>query len=64
MSGTSDKIKGNVKEGAGSVTGDDKLQAEGQTDQAKGGIKEAAHKAGEKMSDMAQGAKEKITGKD
>jgi uncharacterized protein YjbJ (UPF0337 family) len=36
-----DKTKGNVKEGAGKVTGDEEMESEGKTDQAKGGIKGA-----------------------
>jgi uncharacterized protein YjbJ (UPF0337 family) len=36
-----DKTKGNVKEAAGKATGDEELEAEGQTDQAKGSLKGA-----------------------
>ncbi|MBP2472161.1 uncharacterized protein YjbJ (UPF0337 family) [Crossiella equi] len=39
-----DQLKGKVKEGVGDVTGDDKLEAEGQGDQVKGHVKEAAEK--------------------
>ena len=41
MSGESmiDKVKGNVKETVGKVTGDKEMQAEGVTDQAKGSVK-------------------------
>ena len=39
VEGTWDKLKGNVKEGVGKLTGDEKLQAEGQVDQAKGSAK-------------------------
>jgi uncharacterized protein YjbJ (UPF0337 family) len=40
-SGTADKIKGAVKEGAGKVTGDKRTETEGKTDQAKGDVKDA-----------------------
>ena len=34
--GAWDKVKGNVKEGIGKVTGDEKMLAEGKADQVKG----------------------------
>jgi uncharacterized protein YjbJ (UPF0337 family) len=37
-----DQIKGKAKEAAGKVTGDDRLEREGQTDQAKGKVKDVA----------------------
>jgi uncharacterized protein YjbJ (UPF0337 family) len=43
MSGTSDKIKGSVKETAGKAMGDKKTEVEGKMDKAKGAIKDAAH---------------------
>ena len=36
VEGAWDKLKGNVKEGVGKLTGDEKLQAEGKADQVKG----------------------------
>ena len=39
MSGTSDTIKGRVKEAAGVVTDDQKLKDEGRIDQATGTVK-------------------------
>ncbi|MDX8056298.1 MULTISPECIES: CsbD family protein [Lentzea] len=39
-----DQLKGKVKEGVGDATDDPGLQAEGQTDQSKGHLKEAAEK--------------------
>ncbi|MFD4669630.1 CsbD family protein [Lentzea sp. NPDC058450] len=39
-----DQLKGKVKEGVGDATDDPGLEAEGQTDQAKGHLKEAAEK--------------------
>jgi uncharacterized protein YjbJ (UPF0337 family) len=50
MAGTTDKVKGAVKEGAGKLTGDKRTEAEGKTDQAKGKAKNAA-------SDVKEGAK-------
>ena len=52
MSGAGDKAKGAIKEAAGKVTGDAKLQAEGKADKAKGAVKNAVG-----------GAKDAIKGK-
>ena len=52
MAGTGDKIKGAIKEVAGKLTGDKRTESEGKTDQAKGGIKNAA-----------RDLKESVTGK-
>lgn len=45
MSGTTDVVKGRLKEAAGALTGNDKLRAEGKTDQAVGKVKQVAKKA-------------------
>jgi len=45
MSGTTDVVKGRLKEAAGALTGNDKLRAEGKTDQAVGKVKQVAEKA-------------------
>jgi uncharacterized protein YjbJ (UPF0337 family) len=45
MSGKSDEVKGRIKEAAGALTGNDKLRAEGKTDQAIGKVKQVAEKA-------------------
>lgn len=42
---TAEKAKGKVEETAGKATGDERLQAEGQADQAKADIKQAGEKA-------------------
>ena len=39
-SGTSDKVKGRVKEAAGALTGNKKLKREGKADQAAGSCKQ------------------------
>ena len=44
MSGTTDKIKGRVKEAAGVVTGNQRLKDEGRTDQAAGKVKKAVER--------------------
>ena len=41
MSGTSDEIKGRVKEAAGAVTDNQRLKNEGRLDQAVGKVKKA-----------------------
>jgi uncharacterized protein YjbJ (UPF0337 family) len=50
-SGTSDKIKGTVKETVGKATGDKRTEAEGKVDKAKGEVKDAAHDVKEKAKD-------------
>jgi uncharacterized protein YjbJ (UPF0337 family) len=54
IKGAADKAKGAIKDAAGKVTGDKKLQTEGKIDKAKGAahnvagdVKDAARKAGE-----------------
>ncbi len=55
MSGTSDEIKGRIKEAAGAITDDDKLRREGKIDQATGKVKQAFEKAVDKVNDAIQG---------
>lgn len=55
--GAMDKLKGKAKEVAGKVTGDKRQEAEGRTDQAKGGVKETAENA----RDRAQGMRDSLT---
>jgi uncharacterized protein YjbJ (UPF0337 family) len=54
VKGAADKAKGTIKDAAGKVTGDSKLQTEGKIDKAKGSahnvagdVKDAIRKAGE-----------------
>jgi uncharacterized protein YjbJ (UPF0337 family) len=49
MGGKADVAKGRIKEAAGVLTGNDKLRAEGQADQAAGEVKQVAEKAVEKV---------------
>jgi uncharacterized protein YjbJ (UPF0337 family) len=41
INGAADQAKGSIKEAAGKVTGDSKLQAEGTLDKAKGQVESA-----------------------
>jgi uncharacterized protein YjbJ (UPF0337 family) len=56
VKGFAEKAKGAVKEGVGKVSGDKKLQNEGQADKAKG----AAHKAAGDVKDSAREAVESL----
>ena len=49
MSGKTDVVKGRLKEAFGTLTGNDKLRAEGKTDQAVGKIKQIAEEAVDKV---------------
>jgi uncharacterized protein YjbJ (UPF0337 family) len=59
MSGTTDKIKGRVKEAIGVLTNDDGLKTEGKLDQRTGKIKEAAAHVIDKVRDAARAPKSK-----
>jgi len=52
-SGTTDKIKGTVKEAVGKATGDKRTEAEGQTDRVKGDVKNAADNVTERAKGVA-----------
>ena len=54
--GTTDKVKGAVKKGAGKLTGDRRTEAEGKTDRAKGDVKDAA----QDVKDTAKGARDSL----
>jgi uncharacterized protein YjbJ (UPF0337 family) len=45
LSGKTDVVKGRIKEAAGALTGNDRLRAEGKTDQVVGKTKQVVHKA-------------------
>lgn len=45
IAGMADKAKGRIKDAAGGITGDPKLQAKGKLDEAKGVIEEHVGKA-------------------
>ena len=58
MSGKTDVVKGRIKEAAGALTGNDKLRAEGKTDQAVGKTKQAV----QKTADTVKKAVKKVRG--
>lgn len=49
-----EELKGRAKEAAGDLTGDEKLQSEGKTDQASASVKRTADKAKQKVNEMSQ----------
>jgi|HubBroStandDraft_6_1064221.scaffolds.fasta_scaffold1507302_2 uncharacterized protein YjbJ (UPF0337 family) len=59
MSGTTDKIKGRVKEAIGVLTNDDGLKAEGKLDQNTGKIKDAVAKVINNARDAVRTPKSK-----
>ncbi len=54
-SGTTDKMKGRIKEAAGALLDDEKLKSEGQADQFVGKVKSAAEKVVDKAKDLVKG---------
>jgi len=44
-------VKGRIKEAAGALTGNDRLRAQGQTDQALGHVKQAGEKGVQKAKE-------------
>ena len=60
MAGTTDKVKGSLKEAAGKATGDRRTEAAGKTDQAKGEAKDAARD----VKETAKGVRDSLTGDD
>lgn len=60
MSGTSDKIKGRVKEAVGALTDDQRLKREGKLDQATGKIKKSVERVVDKTKNAVKWASEKI----
>ena len=58
MSGKTDVVKGRIKEAAGALTGNDKLRAEGKTDQAVGKTKQVV----QKTADTVKKAVKKVIG--
>ena len=58
MSGKTDVVKGRIKEAAGALTGNDKLRAEGKTDQAVGKTKQVI----QKTADTVKKAVKKVIG--
>jgi len=59
MSGTSDKIKGRVKEAVGVLTDDQRLKDEGRLDQTTGKIKKAVESVIDKAKKTVKGLEKK-----
>jgi uncharacterized protein YjbJ (UPF0337 family) len=53
VKGTADKAKGAIKEGAGKLSGDKSMEAEGKMDKAKGSAHNAAGDVKEGLRDAA-----------
>ena len=54
MKGAPQVVKGRVEEAAGALTGNDRLRAKGQTDQAIGRVKHAAEKGVRQIKESVQ----------
>ena len=50
--GTSDDVKGRVKEAGGALTGDDSLKNEGKVDRAQGTVKDKVGDAADKVKKL------------
>lgn len=57
--GKSDEMKGRLKEGLGTLRGDDEQEREGQRDQAGGKLKQAAEKAKDAAGDAMDSVRRK-----
>jgi uncharacterized protein YjbJ (UPF0337 family) len=57
MSGTTDQIKGRVKEAVGVLTDDQKLKSEGKVDQAVGQIKRTVEQVVDKAKEAVKSGK-------
>ncbi len=58
MGGKTDVVKGRLEEAAGALTGNDKLRADGKTDQAVGKVKQIAEKAVDKVEQAVKKMRE------
>lgn len=63
-SNKAEDLGGKVKEKAGDLTGNERLESEGKTDQAKASVKDAVDNTVGKAKDAAAGIKDSLTGKD
>ena len=55
-----EEIKGRVKEAAGTLTDNERLEREGKVDQAAAKVKRAAEKAKNAVEDLVEDAKDRI----
>ncbi len=62
VGGKMENLKGKIKEGAGKLTGDRDLEAEGQVDQAEGTLRDKAGKAVRNVHDAGERLGEKLRG--
>lgn len=62
MGGKADQFKGRIKEAAGELTDNDRLEREGKLDRATGKVKETAGNLKDKVEDAADAVKEKVSG--
>jgi uncharacterized protein YjbJ (UPF0337 family) len=60
--GKAENLKGKIKEGAGKLTGDRDLEAEGQADQAEGTVRDKTGKAVRNVKDAADRLSDKLKG--
>lgn len=60
MSGSTDDMKGRIKQAAGDLTDNDDLHDEGTADRTGGKVKDAAEAAKDKVSDVVDAAKRKM----
>jgi uncharacterized protein YjbJ (UPF0337 family) len=59
MSGKADEVKGRVKEAAGDLTDNDRLEHEGKKDQAAGKVKQGFEKTKDRLDDAVDTVKDK-----
>jgi uncharacterized protein YjbJ (UPF0337 family) len=62
MAGSGEELKGNLKEGFGKLTGNEKLQAKGRADKLKGRTRRRASPLGDEIEGTAKQATGKTTG--
>lgn len=62
MGNTFDKLKGDAKGKAGEATGDSRLEAEGKSQSAAAGVKDAAQNAGDSLKGAVDGVKNAVKG--
>lgn len=60
-SGKSDEVKGRVKEAAGVLTGDKKMEREGKVDQSAGKLKQAVGKVKQKAEKVIDDVKDALS---
>ena len=63
VQGTGKELKGTVEQGAGEITGNQKLQAQGQSDKTSGQLQDAWGRFKQSVSDMVGSIENKFSGK-